>query len=456
MDDSDRREAGDSLEIEVSTLQPPGDARDGERKSSAPVPLKWHLSPTQRVARAMEALSVLLLGVLILILVFPALPTTAGDIVFGPSTPTIPIALGQDTFYVLPNVPWGTVSVDGHPLVPLPLPGDPHPLHLKRGAHQFTWHAEPFQPISCTVSVPPDPHDTCATQLTLGPNPGRVGIDLATLVTEHDSLRNLPLQQGLALRAAVRAAVEGAISSTGVKPGEHYFYYTDDNLGAPVAATQPLLATLGFRPLFEGWSEPCVPAGATQPCRYRGQDCRELCTEPGRADASVWTVAVPVHSAWTYTTLDGRIVASGLGEFNGNLALMALRITWDGTAWHVATALGHATGIASADDLVCAPARGWIAQGTLAYLITDANLPIAAQPALRYLSDATPIDGCAVALTDYFLPGMSSSISTPPALFLKRFGVLLAVNDVAHRLWPALPRADTNERALALRLLANP
>jgi hypothetical protein len=39
------------------------------------------------------------------------------------------------------------------------------------------------------------------------------------------------------------------------------------------------------------------------------------------------------------------------------------------------------------------------------------------------------------------------SPTTPAAIFLERFGVLLAANSVAHQLWPALPQADAAQAA---------
>jgi len=41
------------------------------------------------------------------------------------------------------------------------------------------------------------------------------------------------------------------------------------------------------------------------------------------------------------------------------------------------------------------------------------------------------------------------------AYCLYRFGVLLAANDEAHRLWPYLPVADAYEQGIARRLTAN-
>ncbi len=45
-----------------------------------------------------------------------------------------------------------------------------------------------------------------------------------------------------------------------------------------------------------------------------------------------------------------------------------------------------------------------------------------------------------------------STASPLVAYCLHRFGVLLAANDLAHRLWPYLPLADANEQHLAQQM----
>jgi hypothetical protein len=64
--------------------------------------------------------------------------------------------------------------------------------------------------------------------------------------------------------------------------------------------------------------------------------------------------------------------------------------------------------------------------------------------------------GCLVTITQQ--PASSSSLTPPPssqvAYCLHRFGVLLAVNNLAHRLWPFLPVANAYEKRLAQQLAA--
>lgn len=67
-----------------------------------------------------------------------------------------------------------------------------------------------------------------------------------------------------------------------------------------------------------------------------------------------------------------------------------------------------------------------------------------------YASRLPATDGCLAAAHVQEAP---ASALPQDALLLHRFGVLLAANDVAHRLWPTLPVADSNEQQLAQNLL---
>jgi len=58
--------------------------------------------------------------------------------------------------------------------------------------------------------------------------------------------------------------------------------------------------------------------------------------------------------------------------------------------------------------------------------------------------------GCLLQVKEVTLPSTPTPIAPAPvATFLHRFGVLVAVNDAAHRLLPFLPLADVYEMRLA-------
>jgi hypothetical protein len=270
------------------------------------------------------------------------------------------------------------------------------------------------------------------------------------VIAMHDSLSALPRGAAGQLIQAIQAELGASSSQATIQPGERYFFSRQGEDGGPIAATQPLRATLSYVYLPDaGYFEPCMLTQPAIPCRFPGQDCSQLCTVHPPPSGVVtsrgdWIAAVVVHASWTYTTSDGHIVALGLGESFG-LQLAVLRITWDGIVWHVAPILGTTPGLPAADDLVCDPARFWLGgNGTWSFMMSDP--PPGAQT--QFISDATSTDGCLAVLNPH-------PPDAPPAVFLERFGVLLAVNVTAENGGSAaLPMANAAERQLAQQLAA--
>ncbi|HKD77238.1 MAG TPA: hypothetical protein VKB76_17165, partial [Ktedonobacterales bacterium] len=106
------------------------------------------------------ALTLFLLAVFI-ISALPPLRAAAVNVVFGPTVaPTSVLSQVVQHIYITSNLPWGIVSLDGKPLAHLPEPQE-EPLRLARGHHVITFHAAPFLPLSCTISLPGTVNDTC-------------------------------------------------------------------------------------------------------------------------------------------------------------------------------------------------------------------------------------------------------------------------------------------------------
>lgn len=362
-----------------------------------------------------------------------------------------PATLAPNAFYLLPNPPGVVVSLDGRTLTSVPPPCDPHPLRLADGHHTFTWTSRvyPFTPLRCTLSVPSTATDTC---LTISRDLPTTAADLAGhVISLHAALDTLSSGDAVALIQAIQAALDAARSQAIVQRGEHYlFTYQQGETSDTISAKQPLRATLSYHFLsVSGYFEPCVLGQPAIPCRFPGQDCTQLCTMPQPPAAVMtspndWIAAAEVQASWTDTTLDGHVVARDVGESFG-VQLAVLRITWDGSAWRVTPILGTTPGLPAADDLVCDPARYWVgANNTWAFMLADP--PPGAQT--WFISDSTPTDGCLVVLNQH-------PPQAPSAVFLERFGVLLAVNDVATNSGSAgLPNADAAERQLAQKLAA--
>jgi hypothetical protein len=445
---------GESLQVELSETRTDRVATPPHPPRS---PLDPRYAPRQRMLRLVGVTGAVVLAVAVVMSSIPGVRDHTIALFAGPTpSPTLLAVPGSDQFYLLPNPPGVTVSLDGHALAALPAPGDPHPLRLARGHHVFAWSSRllPFTPLRCTVSSPLARSDTCPfvepQYLAVGGVPF-----IGHVIASHESLAALPPSDNAQLTQAIQDALAASGSRAVVRTGEHYFFYQQGQhqqplSGRAVVATQPLNAQLSYQLVTNPSDrEPCVRFlfDLGIPCRFLGQDCTQLCTvaQPpaavaGAADA--WVVAATVSASWAYTALDGQVVAQNIQEASG-IQLAFLRITWDNAGWHVTPLFGHIPGFPGTDDVACDPARYWLSNSTWSFMLTNPPPGSTAQ----FASDATPTDGCIVVLDQQRGDGS-------PAVFLERFGVLLTVNDVAVNPVDNFPVADAGERQLAAQLEA--
>lgn len=433
---------------------PTGTPEEGLTADARPhrSPFAPYLTRRQRARRAAVSLGVVVAA-------FLAITLTFAPFLYAGlrSTAAQPLPHGADRFYFVPSVPWGIVELDGNGLVHPPEPGSDHPLHLTRGTHTLQWLADPFIPFQCTISVPRASSDTCATQPLLDSS----GAFIGTLITEHDSLRSLHVDKRLPLKTAIQTAMRGASWSTTIQPGEHYlhpFMPGDQQSGQVTVADRTLTATMHVVPALQtALSEPCSINPAQSEllplCRAPGQDCRELCTLSPPKGALTrpddWFAAITARTSWTYSTPDGNVTMQDVPSYGYDLTLVVLRITWTGTEWQVTPLIGDRAHLAAASDVSCGNARAWLIDGVEEnQLKSDVPTIISG----FYSSSANAATGCAVTLPVGSYTSSSFPTSPPQTelpVFLWRFGALLAVNDAAHALWPALPVAIPHERMVA-------
>lgn len=475
------RDDEDTFEIEVSSLDAPDHraeqhSRVGWRPAPTPIPspapayspIGRYLTPRQRLQRAAVALMSVALACIILVAAVPALSSIAGSVVSRvvPHTLARPPAIEKNSnhYYFIPSVPWGSIAVDGRTLTHVPLVGDAHPLILPYGQHVIQWGASLFRTMHCTLTVPDADDDTCPLQQIYDAR----GDTLGVVFVRYQSLTTLRADLRTQLIATTTAALRNIPSvTTTVYPGERYL--TSDTYAGMgvVRVTRPLRATLSVHLLLDaGYREPCAFNSMTDLCRAPMQNCETFCTltEPSASAASAsnaptplqaqreWLVAATAQSQWTYTALDGSLVAAHQPEFGFNLTLVVLRLVWDGARWYATPVFG-VPGIPASNDVACTPARQWLAQGagTGKLAVRFADIQQAA-----YRSAYDPGNGCAVEIASTLASGLTGPASTAPAHFLGRYGVLLAANDAAHTLWPELPQADAHERDVAENLLRLP
>ncbi len=445
----------DGLHAEVERTRPPATPRAAAPAPDAgpTSPLEARLTGGTRAARAALLAGILALGLVIVLLV--ELPGARRLVwLTSPPPPTATLAPAEDQFYMLPNPPGVSVTLDGKPLSRLPLPGTPS-LRLARGRHVLAWLPGPFPfgPLRCQLTVPRQASDTCPIDpgfiLPASLLPPGGPTSLPSVIDLRESLASLAPDQATRLTTAMRTAMEGAVSGATVLPGERYYSYGPGVPGHAQVTTRALRATLTPEVLAPGALGGCtLSPGASLPCRAPVQDCSEICTLSGLDTGGNWLAGVLVATSWDYQAADGHLVARQLADPGLNSHLVVLLIAWDGSSWRVSPQLGYHPELPAADDVTCDGARDWMAGGPISFVFHPRGSGSAPHGSARFASDAVLAGGCVVGVE-----GDASHASTgTTALFFEQFGVLTAANGAAHALWPALPRADAAQSGAAMRL----
>ncbi len=450
------------LDVEIVDL-PAGDDEQqrGPERPFMPFPSSIRLTSVARQRRFQLILTASIVAIVVVIILGSSLPVrnlAVRLLAARVPSPTATLVPGVDLFYITGSPSWGRAYLDGQRMNHLPNVGVDPPLRIARGQHVLVWKADPFQEQRCIVSVPSNYSvDTCHynNSVTL-PGGGS-----AWLLSFSTSLQILPDRQRLALLQVVQAALDAQRSTETVQPGE---VYSSAAQRVFTIARQPLRATLHFQldasPLSPN-SGPCTVNGQNngQQCVVWGQDCRVFCADPtadavAMVHAREWDVLGVVLPVWDYTTLNGKSIAQNQPDAfagaQGYELVMPFHITWDRMGWHVSIPLDHANTLPFGNPF-CSSVESEVQ--------IDASLSAAELKnftvSWKYASGSRAAAGCVAVAT----PDLTGLTITPApsyrvaAYCLQRFGVLLAANDVAHRLWPTMPVADAYEQHLALQLV---
>lgn len=451
-------------EIEVSDL--PAEQGSVRQVTSAEssitrISLRPHLSLQQRRRRLLFTASIVVLATVVFLASMAPVRTLVATTLFPPSSgaahssPLMVPEAGTSLVYLQVLPKWGRVLVDGHILSRIPaasfvVPGQIPPLQLARGVHTIQWEAEPFNPLRCVVVVPlPSKSSTC--QVTKSRQ--NQFTDQAWLVGLPVSLADLPVSSRTALMQNAQNLLNTFQKTETVQVGERYVVALAQTQQSSIqVAQQPLLASLSFE-LETTADQPAICDGvslSTAPfsCAIGGQDCRLFCTLFWPGATSGWDVAAIIRPQWSYKTLTGQIIAQHQPDTlmaQGQFQFITFHIVWHGH-WQVTF---HPTGESTFDDPACIAAESDV--------FTNPVLDQAGHTDLfwNFLSSSNAADGCVV---DGTLSVPSQLLSGTPAsvehvYLLHRFGVLLAVNALAHQTWPEIPIASPQERAIASQIL---
>ncbi len=377
--------------------------------------------------RRLLLLALLLLSVLVLTLPpgFPLhlLATGFAQQIVPTATPDLPLSARE--LYLDVNASWSQVTVDGRKVSASEV-GMESPLVLTPGVHHLAWSAAPFPAQSCQISIPASITDTCERLPGSAASDGRPA---APVVQLGESTADLPAAAQSSLLQAIRSAL-ARLPSTTVQPGESYV-----KPGGIGVATDPFNASLTFQ-LVYGPSTSCqldLFSSADNFCIVNGQDCGLLCSLPLLDQLAVraagapagWLVLANVYLTWTYRSLDGKTIATGVPLSFGVAAasnhLVMLSISRDSAGWWVRPVLGDQLGriplednapTLVANDPACAAALDltdelW-AQDIAAAWSQEIAVP---EETVHVAADADPSDGCVV--------------TTGSAVFLVRFGIVI-------------------------------
>lgn len=466
MDDKEREKPLDDFAVEITELSYTPGSRRMRRPRMTARQRRWSLAAT-------AALFVLVMGLLL---------GSTNDVrnvlgqAFGhaASAPDPSALNGAMSVYLRGNPAWGRFILDGKTLDHTPVIGRDKPLVLARGLHTLIWQVDPFKPKTCVFTVvdPSTARGPCFFnhEITASFVPGVE----AMIIAFFASLNDLPADQRAPLTLLLQQQFAAYDSTSQVEPGEFYAVSEQEAqnnpaLCQPVAnlslcyarADQSLLATLSMQiDTLTSNDDPCV---TTSQCYSYQQDCRALCEDPvvdyGAPDTQGWSVDAVVGLFWSYRTFAGQSVALAQPNtaIRGAQAYQPVPVHLERDArgrWQIT--LFPTYGSVS-NNPVCTQANS----DTMTILgISPGNAPnmYVRQSAFNPTQMAL---GC---LTVAILPvTQSGATPTPtpsadalsPAIFLLRFGVLLAVNPAAHKVNASLPVADAAEKNLAQSLLTS-
>ena len=457
MDEQKPEQLQDDQGVEITDLDKPG-----AEPSSSRLVSRFASLPFDRRYRRPVTLVSFVLALLAIALILTSttslrslLPGAGAGLSAQPTQP------GKYTYIIQATPAWGHLFVDGQSARLYPDQGL-RSILLSPGRHRLAWRAVPFTQQQCTIEVPPESGvDTCTHPVFTMLSSGRVD----SIIVFHGSLSLLAPTTRAALIQAAQQALNGQQSADAVQPGEVYAISSlafntasnpcvlsrDQSAALCYQSTKQLLrATVSFQLDTDTSSGgPCV--GGT--CIFNGEDCRLFCDAPAYelpvapSPSSSWNTYAIVHILWHYYTPRGQLVVPAETDSfiwgQQDEHLVSLSITWDGLSWHVTTHLDYQQ--PPLIDPMCDAALGDV--GTLLFADARTSYSFETVPASTFAL------GCLIKVQLFNGPATSTpSSAAPVAYLLHRFGVLLAVNEEAHRLLPFLPLADVYEVHLAEQL----
>jgi hypothetical protein len=201
-----------------------------------------------------------------------------------------------------------------------------------------------------------------------------------------------------------------------IEPGMHYL----DQNGNVAIARERMTVTMSV-----GAAQPTTDADVT----VNNQRCGEFCSGNQQDDPASWNLLINIEQRWMYAAASG---SSFMARSPSETAFTGAQVTWNNGKWALMSdiLLGNN----------CFSSREFEHFDNIASKHSLSYTAIIAAP--------TSANGCVIEYSTGY------SDNQPKAQILYRFGVTLAVNADAQRLFPDLPVANAAERTIAQAIRA--
>ncbi len=383
------------------------------------------------------------------------------------STPALPTSTplpGSNQFYFSVSPSWGTITIDGHRLSPVPAPGTGKPpLMLSSGTHQVVWQIAPFPTVQCQISLPfRFSSQNCVNSNIPLTFPTVEGHPVSAYLLNFDvSLASLSNSQFDALYKVVQTTLNQLQGVTTMQAGEHFAnsHFTSYDISTDTTTT-PLQATLSFYLIAAKNPQygDCIAGGLIdQPdsCNNQGQNCLLFCpvTESGTSSMKRWDVLAEIVMGWMYAPPDDPqhplLLDQDDPAAGGSPFLVALSVQWDGSNWEVTFYHDKQVAGSPLANPACDAAQFVIGEDPRFLSVVGSTQNIS----LKFVSGSNPAAGCVAEAFAATATGSPSS-AHPLASCLYRFGVTLALDSEAHRSWPFLLQASSYEQSIAQQIVS--
>ena len=342
-------------------------------------------------------------------------------------TPSATFAPGANVVYFSNGAPWGTLTLDGKRLPAADLTGGGDTV--SRGRHHLIYQARYFPSVDCYFSAPASVSDTCRSDISDAAVQFLLGHGQARVITLGSTGATIQREQLAALTLLANAQLQAQTLTTTIAPGERYV----DDHGQVAVASAPLQFTMTLA--LDDSNAPAQGPDAG------GSFCAQFCPDPsfqagGAPAPRGWSVRVGVTALWTITDDAGnRLTSPGYqaGQPYPEVTPALAEIDLTSGGWRISGLEGlSASAVTNA------------AFSTLSIAMDGPSGSGGGYGATLGLG-RDPLVGCVV---DVSLNDTGNG-GGPSAHLLWRFGVLLAVDANARKVFPQMPVATAAEQALA-------